>query len=263
MTLADPRTAETVIFDLDTTLVLDMEHAQRSFTEAAAAVAPDDPAPLAAAALDAARDIWRASEHVSLGKALGIASWEVLWADFDGCHPILEPMQEWAPAFRREVWSTAVAAVGLAGADPEVAAGAFVEAQRRAHPLVPGGIEALRALASMGRRVALLTNGPPDIQRHKLSHLDCESLLSAVVVSGEVGVGKPDPAIFSLTLEAVGAESAGTVMVGDSWNRDVEGARGSGIAAVWLSFGRPVPDGGLDNVVVVDETDQLGEALGC
>lgn len=260
---ADARTATTVIFDLDTTLVLDMEHAHAAFVETARSVAPDDPTPLADRVVDAARDLWRASEHVAEGKRLGIASWEILWADFGKAHPCLDPMKAWAPDFRRRVWETALRQGGYEGVDPSEVAQRFVDLQRLPHPLVPGGIEALRAVSSAGRQVAILTNGPPDIQRHKLAQLQCDELLAAVVISGEVGVGKPDPAIFELTLARVGATATDAVMVGDSWNRDVEGACRSGLAAVWLSFGRPVPDASPGEVTVVDNSERLSEALGC
>jgi HAD superfamily hydrolase (TIGR01509 family) len=260
---ADPRSAGTVIFDLDTTLVLDMDHALDSFRVAAAEVAPRDPEVLADAAIGAARDLWRSSEHVALGKSLGIASWEVLWADFDGCHPSLEPMRTWAPEFRLRVWEQALTACGSEPTEPGAAARAFVAAQRRPHPLVPGGVEALRAVAAAGRTVAILTNGPPDIQRHKLSQLDCDELLAAVVISGELGIGKPAPEAFAHVLDLAGAEPADSVMVGDSWNRDVEGARDLGMAAVWLSFGRPEPRPDWDGVTVVPESERLVSILGC
>ena len=38
----------------------------------------------------------------------------------------------------------------------------------------------------------------------------------AITVAGEVGVGKPDARAFAAALEAAGATSGGTVMVGDS-----------------------------------------------
>ncbi len=263
MSPADPRLAGTVIFDLDTTLVLDMDHARAAFSEAALLGNPEDPEPLAEAAIGAARDLWRASPHLSEGKRLGIASWEVLWADFAGAHECLDAMRKWAPQFRHQVWARAIDQVGLQGNDADSLARAFVEAQRLPHPLVPGGVEALRAVAASGRQVGILTNGPPDIQRYKLAQLEIDALVSAVVVSGEVGIGKPDPDVFAFALDALGAKAEETVMVGDSWNRDVEGARASGLAAVWLSFSRPVPDPTLEGIVVVDDTERLGEALGC
>jgi putative hydrolase of the HAD superfamily len=57
----------------------------------------------------------------------------------------------------------------------------------------------------------------------------------AVIVDSDVaGVAKPDPAIFSLALEALGTEPHRTVFVGDSRRFDVDGARAAGLHPVQL-----------------------------
>lgn len=95
-----------------------------------------------------------------------------------------------------------------------------------------------------------MTNGAPDLQRAKLGGAGLGPYFDAVIVSGEVGVGKPDPVPFALALAALGADPAEAVMVGDSLERDIAGARDAGIRGIWLdraAAGRP-PDG-----VVPDE----------
>ena len=42
-----------------------------------------------------------------------------------------------------------------------------------------------------------------------------------MVISGETGIGKPDPAAFGRALELVDASPEHAVMIGDSWERDV------------------------------------------
>ncbi|MEJ3746458.1 HAD family hydrolase [Actinomycetes bacterium KLBMP 9797] len=83
--------------------------------------------------------------------------------------------------------------------------------------------------------VALVTNGPSDVQRDKLRVLDIEHALDAVLVSGEVGVAKPDPALFAVALERIGVESHAAWHVGDGLTNDVGGARAAGLVAVWLN----------------------------
>jgi putative hydrolase of the HAD superfamily len=53
------------------------------------------------------------------------------------------------------------------------------------------------------------------------------------VVSAEVGVGKPDAAIFRHALAQLGVDRA--VMVGDSLDRDIDGALAADLDAVWLN----------------------------
>ena len=58
------------------------------------------------------------------------------------------------------------------------------------------------------------------------------SAFDGIVISGAVGVKKPDPAIFAIALEAMDAAPEETVYVGDLPSVDVEGARAAGIAPV-------------------------------
>jgi len=258
----DLLTPEAVIFDLDDTLILERDRAMQSFLVAAGAQSETAPPQLAETAVSAAGEIWRSSEHVTLGKALGIASWEVLWATFDGGHPCLGALKSWASGFRREVWSTALESTGGNPAKADRLAEAFIEAQRLPHPALPGALKAVRGLAERGVAIGILTNGPPDIQRHKLAQLGDNLPFTSVVISGEAGVGKPDPAIFGISLRELGSSPDRTVMVGDSWNRDVEGATSCGISAVWISNGRVRP-AAPEQVVVVDDSSRLCDAFGC
>ncbi len=85
--------------------------------------------------------------------------------------------------------------------------------------------------------LALITNGAPDTQRDKLRTLGIEPRFGAVIISGEVGIAKPDPAIFDLALERLGVEHSRVWHVGDSLRYDVAGAKAAGLTAVWLNRG--------------------------
>ncbi len=54
------------------------------------------------------------------------------------------------------------------------------------------------------------------------------------VVSGEVGVRKPEPAIFELAIDAIGVPADRSVYIGNSFANDVEGAAAVGLDTVWL-----------------------------
>lgn len=55
-------------------------------------------------------------------------------------------------------------------------------------------------------------------------------------------VGKPGRLLFDRALELAGVAASDAVMVGDSLDTDVAGARRAGIDSVWISFARPLPD---------------------
>lgn len=98
---------------------------------------------------------------------------------------------------------------------------------------VPELISLLRRRVSL----ALVTNGASDTQRENLRVLDIEHRFAAVVISGEVGVAKPDARIFRLALDELGVLPENVWHVGDDLNTDVAGAKAAGLTSVWLNRG--------------------------
>ncbi len=82
---------------------------------------------------------------------------------------------------------------------------------------------------------ALITNGASDTQRNTVRILGIGEKFDTVVISGEVGIAKPDPSIFGLALQKLGVEPESAWHVGDSLGTDVAGALGAGLIAVWLN----------------------------
>lgn len=83
--------------------------------------------------------------------------------------------------------------------------------------------------------LALITNGASDTQRDKLRALAMEHRFEAVVISGEVGIAKPDASAFRVALERLAVEPEGVWHVGDNLATDVLGAKAAGLTAVWLN----------------------------
>jgi putative hydrolase of the HAD superfamily len=94
---------------------------------------------------------------------------------------------------------------------------------------MPGATSLLQLLKRHGIKVAVVTNGRSDLQRSVMKALGFDVLADAVVVSEEVGIRKPHPRIFELTLEAVACEPREAVMIGDDPVADLEGAQSAGI----------------------------------
>jgi putative hydrolase of the HAD superfamily len=100
---------------------------------------------------------------------------------------------------------------------------------------------ALDRLAGANLRLALVSNGGPS-QRRKLERAELAlDRFATIVISSEVAVAKPDPRIFGLALERLGLANDEVLMVGDSAEMDIEGARAAGIAGCWIARGRRWP----------------------
>lgn len=100
--------------------------------------------------------------------------------------------------------------------------------------LLPGARELLADLTQRGVPLALITNGPSDMQRSGIAALDLAGYFEAVLVSGDRGVGvrKPGRRIFEQACERLGVAIQDSVMVGDDPDKDIEGAIAAGMAAL-------------------------------
>ena len=231
-------TTEAILFDLDDTLVAEKASARTAFL-AAGEIAREryglDPEALHRSVLGRAREFWRASPTITYCRRIGISSWEGLWARFAGDDPNMKALRAWAPDYRQEAWSSALAAHGVADASfPEELSAAFVEQRSRLHvvfPDVPTTLDHLQEAYPL----ALVTNGAPELQRHKIEGAGLARYFGAIIISGEAGVGKPDPQIFALAVRKLGVRPGASVMVGDSLRRDVAGAQQAGLKGIWMN----------------------------
>lgn len=101
--------------------------------------------------------------------------------------------------------------------------------------LYPDVRGALEELDRLGLRLACVSNWDcslPDVLRG----LGIDYLLEIVITSATAGAMKPDPAIFTAALEALGCAPTAALHVGDT-TEDIEGARAAGIAALRIDRG--------------------------
>jgi len=120
-------------------------------------------------------------------------------------------------------------------ADPEEVGGRFTGALSRQGMLLPGALEAVRAIAER-LPVALVTNGISSVQHGRIDASPLRPYISALVISGEVGFQKPDPRMIFRALEMLGGVEPGrALMAGDSLTSDVLAANRANADACWYN----------------------------
>jgi HAD superfamily hydrolase (TIGR01549 family) len=97
--------------------------------------------------------------------------------------------------------------------------------------LYEDALAVLEELRKAGLRIGLVSNGIRDLTEFVAHHrLDVD----AIVDSRSHGRVKPHPTIFEAALELLGVRAADAVMVGDSLEEDIEGARALGLRAILI-----------------------------
>ena len=121
---------------------------------------------------------------------------------------------------------------------------AYLEQMILEKALIPGAYELLTRLKEDGCKMAIITNGFKEVQYHKLRNSDIIDFFDAIIISEEVGIHKPSPLIFKRALEAIGGIKAETLMVGDDFANDIEGAQIYGIDQFYYNPKHTECDGG-------------------
>lgn len=116
--------------------------------------------------------------------------------------------------------------------DPAIVAARFAQLLGRQAIPIPGAIESLQRIARH-LPVFLLTNGITAIQQARLEISGVGRMVHGAVISQQVGLSKPDPAIFLYALQGIAPGRA--LMIGDGINSDVLGANRAGIDICWYN----------------------------
>ena len=103
--------------------------------------------------------------------------------------------------------------------------------------LVPGTGELIADLAAAGRELYAITNFPGEVWQVTLDTFPVLRSFKDIIVSGFVGVCKPDREIFELALRRFGVTARDCLFIDDA-AANVAGARAAGIAAVQFSSAR-------------------------
>jgi HAD superfamily hydrolase (TIGR01549 family) len=116
----------------------------------------------------------------------------------------------------------------------------------------------LERFRSLGLRLGVVSNANGTVAA-LFDRLELSPFFDAVLDSAVVGVEKPDPRLFLLALERLGAVPAEAVHVGDFVSVDVVGARAAGVRPILLDEAGLYPDADCPRVRSLSElADHLG-----
>ena len=124
---------------------------------------------------------------------------------------------------------------------------------------IPEMVGLVRELRDAGVTIAALSNSEGHLA-DLLEEIELAPLFDAIIDSGRIGIAKPDPRIFELTLDELDVKPDVVVHVGDSWAADVEGALAAGWHAIWFRS-RESAQRGDDRVPIARNADETRAAL--
>lgn len=124
------------------------------------------------------------------------------------------------------------------GVEPEKVPHQFEEDYVRISPTKTNLFEgAEKVLVYLQKKYSLhiISNGFKETTLTKMHLSGLNPYFKNVVISEDVGVNKPDKAVFEYALQKAGAIKAESIMVGDSLEADIRGAQDFGMRAIYFN----------------------------
>jgi putative hydrolase of the HAD superfamily len=205
----------TYVFDVGGTLIkFDEERRAAAYAKRAATVGINTPVPEIARVLQALdRELPERTREVKLS-LLSVEEQRAFWLDF------------WAEGFRQ---------IGVDDANALRFADELLDPAHGGNFQVtfPDTIPALQQLRACGKRLGIVSNWSPNCQT-LLDDMGLAQYFDFFIVSGVIGIEKPDPRIFDAAVQASGKPITELLYIGDSVFHDVQGAQNAGMDAILI-----------------------------
>ena len=220
MDFIDPGAIDAVVFDIGGVFAIRHPEPIRAGLGRAGFVLPDDPA-----RYHEAHHYGVSALSAGLGTAAAVEGDVTFWMPFE----------------RAYFTHLGVAEDDLDSAISAMATEVYAKSEQPVWSgLLPHNITAFHRIANAGIPVAIVSNNDGTAEEQMRIWGVCQvgdgpfPSVAIVVDSARVGIAKPDPAIFTPALEALGTEAGRTLYVGDTVHADVHGAQAAGMPVVQL-----------------------------
>ena len=101
--------------------------------------------------------------------------------------------------------------------------------------LIEGSIEILEYLKSKNYTIHIISNGFHEVTHRKIDGSGIRKYVDTVTSADDVNVRKPNPRIFEYALNQANAAKSESILIGDDWIADIEGARNFGIEVIFFN----------------------------
>jgi putative hydrolase of the HAD superfamily len=135
----------------------------------------------------------------------------------------------------------------------------FLELTTQKTRVVDGAIELCEYLRPK-YKMYILSNGFREVQFKKLSNSGLAPYFDGIILSEDAQAQKPSEKIFQYALSETDSRLSESLMIGDSWDADIVGAKGIGMEQLWFNPYK-FPHEGFDPTYEVNTLKEITEIL--
>lgn len=124
------------------------------------------------------------------------------------------------------------------------------------------GAESLVASLAVNVRMLLITNGLAEVQVPRFAASSIRDCFAEIVISGEIGLAKPDPAIFDFAFDRIDRPARDRVlMIGDNLGSDILGGANYGLDTCWFNPAGVANGHGVEPTYEIRELHEILDLL--
>ena len=127
--------------------------------------------------------------------------------------------------------------------------------------LVDGALDLLNYLKAKNYTLSIISNGFVEVQYTKLRQSGLLPYFSHIFLSEEIGYQKPDIRFFQTVLHKLCAKNTESVVIGDNFQTDIEGAKTANIHSIFYNKTASELSDVLPDISVVDNLLQIKSIL--
>jgi len=120
------------------------------------------------------------------------------------------------------------------------------------------GAKAILEYLKPNYKLHIITNGFQDVQNKKLKKSKLYNYFTTITNSEMAGVKKPNAKIFNMALDLAAANPKNSIMIGDNFEADIQGAIAIGMTAICYNYHKVNLD---KNIKQIDHLLELKDTL--
>ncbi|MCK5129738.1 MAG: HAD family hydrolase [Clostridiales bacterium] len=106
--------------------------------------------------------------------------------------------------------------------------------------------------------MGIITTGSKLMQNRKIDVLKIRDYFDVILISGQMGIDKPEPEIFNIACNELHVQKESTLYVGDNIRKDVWGSYNAGLIPVWKKgYFEKDSEGLPPNTISIHQIDEL------